>query len=157
LQASFDVENLPVRICQPVPLLPKGIDEYGWQSVDQPAKDARHPLVQRGATLAHYFALLSQQSPETVDLHRSELHELLPHAMHRQDHLLCLSLYCDRFRWLLKRHPDRPGIGHVILVSCRKRLDEPGRHYLHLMPHFCQPPRPVMRTTACFDSDQIRR
>ncbi|MGF6735763.1 hypothetical protein OKW50_007936 [Paraburkholderia youngii] len=104
-----------------------------------------------------YLAVFRQQSSKVIDLHRSELEQLLPHPVQPKHRLLHLGFYRYRLAWLLYCQPDRPGVGRIVLISDVERLHKLPRHQLHLVAHRRQLPSPVVRTTARFHPDQARR
>ena len=72
----------------------------------------------------HDLAVLGQQASQAVDLGGTGLHQLLTHAVHRQDRLLRLAL--DRGRLdtrLLRRRPDRSRIVRIVLVASHERAN----------------------------------
>src|SRR6266853_4825752 len=77
------------------------------KSAAQPIRDPGNISLDPGAPLRHHFAVLRQQSPQTVDLRGAKLHQLLTHPMQRQQRLLLLALdrHCLDLR-LLYRRPD---------------------------------------------------
>jgi diketogulonate reductase-like aldo/keto reductase len=72
------------------------------QTLCNPCQHGWYCVVQRRAVLAHHFAVFGQQATRTVDLHRAELNQLLPHPVQCQHHLLCFSLDRDRPARLLR-------------------------------------------------------
>ena len=104
----------------------------------------------------HYLAVFGQQAAQAVDLGGAELHQLLAHAMQRQDRLLLFAL--DRNRLdpgLLHRRPDRPRVLHVVFVAADERSHQLHRQQTDLvaqLPHASMLTRHAARLAKCSSS-----
>jgi len=99
-----------------------------------------------------------QETAQAIDLGGAELHQLLAHAVQRQDRLLFFGLDCDRLDIrLLYRRPDGAGVMHVVLVAADEGTYRLGRHEFDLVTHRREFPGPVLRTAARFHTDQAGR
>ena len=88
----------------------------------------------------------------------AELHQLLAHAMQRQDCLLFLALDRDRLdAWLLHRRPDRLCVVRIVLVAAHEGPDHLRRQKPDLVTEFPDPAGPMLRAAAGLHRDQARR
>ena len=98
------------------------------------------------------------ETAQAVDLGRAELHQLLTHAMQRQNRLLLLALDGNRLdARLLNRRPDRSSVVRIVLVAADERSDHLRRYQTHLMTQLQQPTRPVLRAAAGLHPHQAGR
>ena len=122
----LDVADLLIDPGDPRPLLAERLHDHRRQAFRHPLQGQGHASPHPSPPLRHHLAVLGQQPAQTVDLRGTELHELLAHAMQRQNCLLFLAL--DRNRpdaRLLHCRPDRAGVVRIVLVAA----DE-GPHHL---------------------------
>ncbi|EFW60657.1 hypothetical protein SGF_01858 [Shigella flexneri CDC 796-83] len=75
-------------------------------------------------------------------------------TVQNQYRLLFFCFYGDFFTRLLNRHPDSPGIHHIILIAHDECLNEAGLQQPDFMTKFCQFPCPVLRTSTGLHTNQ---
>ena len=72
------------------------------------------------------LAIFGQKASQAVDLRGAELHQLLAHAVQRQDRLLLLGLDRNRLdAGLLHRRPDRACVVRIVLVTAHEGPNHP--------------------------------
>ena len=126
-----------------------------WRAADSPAK---YTLDNVANALWHDQSEFPEQAANLVGLRRSSLHEALPHPV-KTEHGLPFNVL-DRnepHRRSSHRLADRFGVGRVVLVALRVRLDELRCHQSNGVPKCQQLARPMMRARARLRADQARR
>lgn len=83
---------LLIELDQVVPLLPQRLDQHRRKAVCKACEYIWNGAVESLATSAHDFSVSGQKPAERIDLHRSPLHQLLSHPVHRKNRLLTFGL-----------------------------------------------------------------
>ena len=158
LEPSLDLADLLIQAAHACPLLPQGLHHHRRQTLRDPSEGLGHASTHTGPALRHDLAIFGQKASQAVDLRGAELHQLLAHAVQRQDRLLLLGLDRNRLdAGLLHRRPDRACVVRIVLVTAHEGPNHLRWQQPYLVAELAQPPSPVLRTAARLQRDKARR